>query len=63
MSAVTHDHAAGVSHSVARAVSHVKVTLPATARVRAAALADFHRSHGLDLDDDDRAAKVRAKRR
>lgn len=59
-----HGHMSGavLGSSLRRAVSHVHVTVPASKAVRAAVLADFRKAHGLDLSDDDRADKVRAKR-
>lgn len=59
--ATTHDHAASVTRSLLRAVSNVHVTTPATKKVRDRARADFRAVMGLNLSDDDRAAKVRAK--
>lgn len=63
MTTMTHDgHLGGVVNAVTRVASHLRVTVPASSAMRDTVLADFRRTHGLDLSDDDRAAKIRAKR-
>ncbi|MBM7506538.1 hypothetical protein JOE61_000352 [Nocardioides salarius] len=52
-----------VVRSVTRIVGSVGVTLPASPKVRASVVDDYKRAMGLDLSDDDRAAKVRRRRR
>lgn len=56
-SSVKHD-----AHAALKAATGARLTLtfPASTSDRDALMADFRRVRGLDLPDDDRAAKIRA---
>lgn len=57
---------ASITHSAGRTVRNVvhgvRVTVPAGPSMKKKVLADAVRAYGLDLSDDDRADKVRARR-
>lgn len=63
MSTVTSTSSRTASDVLIRVVRSVSVTVPATRRARAAALADARRIYGFDVSDDDRAERIRNRRR